>query len=108
MRQKNFSFPDVEKVKNEIVAVGIKLSPSRILQAYRSGIFPWFEEDNCILWWAPNKRMIIKPEDVKISQSLVQTLKKKNYSIKIDENFADVVQHCATIARKRHRIIIFQ
>ena len=56
MRQKNFSFPDVEKVKNEIVAVGIKLSPSRILQAYRSGIFPWFEEDNCILWWAPNKR----------------------------------------------------
>ncbi len=100
MKQKNFTFPDVEKVKSEIVAVGIKLSPSRILQAYRSGIFPWFEEDNCILWWAPNKRMVIKPEDVKISHSLVQTLKKKNYSIKIDENFADVVQHCATIARK--------
>ena len=49
MKQKNFIFPDVEKINNEIVAVGGDLSPDRILQAYRSGIFPWFEEDSLLL-----------------------------------------------------------
>ena len=52
MKQKNFIFPDVEKINNEIVAVGGDLSPDRILQAYRSGIFPWFEEDSCVLWFS--------------------------------------------------------
>ena len=84
MKQKNFIFPDVEKINNEIVAVGGDLSPDRILQAYRSGIFPWFEEDSCVLWWAPKKRMVIKPKDIKISTSLLRALKKRNYSIKIE------------------------
>ena len=100
MKQKNFIFPDVEKINNEIVAVGGDLSPDRILQAYRSGIFPWFEEDSCVLWWAPKKRMVIKPKDIKISTSLLRALKKRNYSVKIDENFSDVIQHCSTVIRK--------
>ncbi len=100
MEQKDFIFPDVEKIKTEIVAVGGSLSPRRILQAYRSGIFPWFEDDNCVLWWAPNKRMVVRPENVKISASLLRTLKKENYSVKIDENFSDVIQYCTTVNRK--------
>ena len=100
MKQKDFTFPDVEKIKREIVTVGGCLSPHRILQAYRSGIFPWFEDDNYILWWAPNKRMVVRPENVKISTSLLRALKKRNYSVKIDENFSDVIQHCSTVIRK--------
>lgn len=74
------SFPPLEqalKEPNGLLAVGGDLSPQRLLAAYRNGIFPWFNEGEPILWWSPDPRMTLFPNELKVSRSLSKELKKK-------------------------------
>ncbi len=92
------SFPPVENALSEpngLLAVGGDLSPQRLLEAYSRGIFPWFNEDDPILWWSPDPRMVLFPNELKISRSLRKTLKKDHYQIRTDCSFSQVMHACA-------------
>jgi leucyl/phenylalanyl-tRNA---protein transferase len=78
-----------------LLAVGGDLSPSRLIDAYRRGIFPWFNEGDPILWWSPDPRMVLFPQELKISRSLRKTLKRGNYEIRADSAFKQVMEACA-------------
>ena len=71
------------------------LSPERLLAAYRHGVFPWFNEDDPILWWSPDPRMVLFPNELKVSRSLNKTLRKRNYKICVDKDFFQVMQACS-------------
>lgn len=86
---------------NGLLAVGGDLSPRRLIEAYRHGIFPWFNEGEPILWWSPDPRMVLFPGELKISRSLRKVLKKGGYEIRIDSAFAEVMQACAKPRRER-------
>lgn len=92
------SFPAVEhalREPNGLLAAGGDLSPQRLLEAYSKGIFPWFNEDEPILWWSPDPRMVLFPRELKISHSLRKTLKKNHYEIRTDCSFSQVMHACA-------------
>lgn len=94
-------FPDPDLSEEDgLLAIGGDLSEKRLLEAYRSGIFPWFNDQGPICWWSPPNRMIIRPKELIISHSLKQTLKKGIYEVKIDRNFRDVIENCANAYRK--------
>ena len=94
----NLDFPDVETAweePNGILAVGGDLSEQRLIEAYCHGIFPWYNEGEPILWWSPNPRCIIKPDQVKISKSLKKTLNKHKFTVTFDKCFERVIDACA-------------
>jgi leucyl/phenylalanyl-tRNA--protein transferase len=78
-----------------LIAVGGDLSPRRLLEAYRCGIFPWFSEGDPILWWSPDPRMVLYPEEIKISRSLQKTLRQGQFTITMDTCFNRVIEACA-------------
>lgn len=80
---------------NGLLAAGGDLSPSRLLAAYRRGIFPWYGQGDPILWWSPDPRMVLIPEQLKISRSLSKTLRNKPYEIRFDTVFDEVMSGCA-------------
>lgn len=80
---------------NGLLAVGGDLTPARILHAYQLGIFPWYSEDQPILWWSPNPRLVIKPNLIHISKSLRKLLKKNNFRVTADQQFSAVLKACA-------------
>ena len=91
-------FPDVEHALKEpdgLLAIGGDLSPARLLRAYRHGIFPWYSDDQPILWWSPDPRSVLYPEHLKLSRSLCRTLKKGIYTVTADSEFRRVIQCCA-------------
>jgi leucyl/phenylalanyl-tRNA---protein transferase len=95
-------FPPVEralKEPNGLLAAGADLSQSRLLDAYRHGIFPWFSGTEPVLWWSPDPRMVLHCEELKISRSLGKNIRNKGYEVRIDAAFAEVLKHCAE-ARK--------
>ncbi|WP_434037445.1 leucyl/phenylalanyl-tRNA--protein transferase [Formosa sp. 4Alg 33] len=93
-------FPDVKYATREgIVAVGGDLSPERLLLAYKRGIFPWFEDDNAILWWCPDPRFVLFPEELKISKSMKHVLRNCNFTVTINQAFPEVIEACAQIKR---------
>ncbi len=79
---------------NGLLAVGGDLSPQRLVKAYRSGIFPWFNDEDPILWWSPDPRMVLFPNELSISRSLHKLLKKHQYEIRTDAGFREVMQAC--------------
>ncbi|SEK97766.1 leucyl/phenylalanyl-tRNA--protein transferase [Nitrosovibrio tenuis] len=83
------------EVPNGLLAAGGDLSPRRLLEAYRLGIFPWFNEGDPILWWSPDPRMVLFPSELKISRSLRKTLKNIDYEIRTDSAFLEVISACA-------------
>jgi leucyl/phenylalanyl-tRNA--protein transferase len=94
-------FPDPNLADEQgVVAVGGELSPQFLISAYLQGIFPWFNEDQPILWWSPNPRLVLFPEDFKISHSLKQLINSCKYSIQVDTRFEDVIENCAEIKRR--------
>lgn len=94
-------FPNpAEGTADGLLAIGGNLSVARLLLAYNSGIFPWFEDDQPILWWSPDPRMILYPEKFKISKSFRKTLKSERFKITFNQNFAEVIRNCATVSRK--------
>ncbi|MDX1698937.1 MAG: leucyl/phenylalanyl-tRNA--protein transferase [Thiohalobacterales bacterium] len=91
-------FPDVENALVEpdgLLAVGGDLSSERLLYAYRNGIFPWYGPDQPILWWSPDPRLVLFPEDLRISRSLAKTLKKHPFTVTFDTAFEQVIAACA-------------
>lgn len=94
-------FPDPATADADgLIAYGGDLSPEVILSAYLKGIFPWFSEENPILWWSPDPRLIMYPENFKISKSLRQTIRKKKFEVTFDTAFEQVIHACAEIKRK--------
>jgi len=91
-------FPDVSTAWDEpngILAVGGDLSEQRLIEAYCHGIFPWYNEEEPILWWSPDPRCVIKPDQVKVSRSLKKTLNKNKFSVTFDQCFERVIDACA-------------
>ena len=94
-------FPSPEEAASDgLLAVGGDLSMERLLFAYNSGIFPWFEDDQPILWWSPDPRMVLFPEKFKVSKSLRKTLKSEKFKITFNQNFGEVIKNCASVPRK--------
>ena len=85
--------------KEGIVAVGGDLRPERVLLAYRSGIFPWFEQDEFLIWWSPDPRMVLFPDELRISKSMRSLLRKHPYEITFNKAFNQVVKSCAGVKR---------
>ncbi|QYJ68691.1 leucyl/phenylalanyl-tRNA--protein transferase [Flavobacterium litorale] len=83
-----------------IVAVGGDLSPERLLLAYKSGIFPWFEDDEPILWWSPPERMVLFLDELKISKSMRNILNRGTFRVTYNTAFKEVIHNCSTIKRK--------
>jgi leucyl/phenylalanyl-tRNA--protein transferase len=88
-------FPPVEHAEDGILAVGGDLSPERLIAAYSSGIFPWFSDGEPIIWWAPNPRFVLFPNQLKISKSMKQLLKSHYFTVTFDQQFKEVIQACA-------------
>jgi len=94
------SFPHPELAlddPNGLLAVGGDLCPERLEAAYRKGIFPWFNPGQPILWWSPNPRTVIYPDDLHISRSLRRTMRRSGYTVSCDLNFAGVIEACAEL-----------
>lgn len=97
----NFDFPTLEMMNDDLVAVGGDFHPQRLINAYSNGIFPWFiDEYNHIHWYSPQKRMVLEPQNMKVSKSLKKSIKNKGFVIKSNENFEEVIKSCANIKRK--------
>lgn len=84
-----------------LLAVGGDLTPERLLQAYRLGIFPWYGPGEPILWWAPDPRLILFPAELKISRRLARTIRQNRFRIEFDLDFARVIQLCGETRRHR-------
>lgn len=94
-------FPDVSKANQDgLLAVGGDLSPERLILAYKSGIFPWFNDDALLLWWSPDPRMVLFPKNIKISKTMKSVLAKNEFSLTRNSCFKQVVEECAKIERK--------
>ena len=94
-------FPNVEEATVDgLLAIGGDLSVERLVLAYKSGIFPWFEKGQPILWWSPNPRMVLFPEKFKVSKSLHKTIESEKFKITFNQNFEEVIKHCANVPRK--------
>jgi leucyl/phenylalanyl-tRNA---protein transferase len=94
----DIAFPPLEQAlrsPNGLLAAGGDLSAARLLAAYRRGIFPWFSEGEPILWWSPDPRMVLFPEEFKISRSLRKTLRNGEYEVRTDSAFEQVMCACA-------------
>lgn len=92
-------FPPAEQALDEppgLLAIGGDLSPERLLAAYSQGIFPWFDDDSPILWWSPDPRMTLTPSEVHVSRSMRKLIRQSGYQIRLDEQFENVIAHCAT------------
>ena len=96
----NLNFPSVTEATSEgILAVGGDLSSERLVLAYKSGIFPWFNPGEPILWWAPNSRMVLFFEDLIVSKSMRSILNRNIFKVTFNQNFRDVISNCQSIKR---------
>lgn len=85
--------------ENGLLAIGGDLSSERILNAYINGIFPWFSDDDPILWWSPNPRCVFYPLKMKVSKSLATVIKKNIFEVRFDTCFEKVIESCASVDR---------
>ncbi len=94
-------FPDPSLAEEDgLLAIGGDLSEARLRLAYSMGIFPWFSDDDPILWYAPHERCVIFPDKIKVSKSMQQVLKQASFRVTFDTAFAAVIRGCATTPRK--------
>ena len=92
------SFPPPYLASKEgLLAVGGDLSQKRLLLAYRTGIFPWFSDDEPILWWSPDPRLVLYPEEIRVSKTLKKIIKKNMFHVTMDSAFVKVINQCAKI-----------
>jgi leucyl/phenylalanyl-tRNA--protein transferase len=83
--------------ENGLLAVGGDLEPERLLLAYKTGIFPWYSEEDPILWWSPDPRLVLFPQKINISRTLRKIIKKDQFKITLNQCFEDVIRSCADI-----------
>ncbi|WP_194766653.1 leucyl/phenylalanyl-tRNA--protein transferase [Tamlana sp. I1] len=94
-------FPEVEAATQDgLLAVGGDLSVPRLLLAYKSGIFPWFSEGEPLLWWSPDPRFVLFPEQLKVSKSMKQVMRNGGFTVTVNTQFNAVMQACSKIKRK--------
>jgi len=94
-------FPTLDMMGGDLVAVGGDFYPPRIILAYKSGLFPWYiDEDKYIHWFSPKKRMVLKPDEFRLTKSLKRVIKNGNFIIKSNENFDKVIENCRSIKRE--------
>ncbi len=86
--------------KNGLVAIGGDLSVNRLLLAYSQGIFPWYSDNEPPLWWFTDPRLVLFPDEFKISKRFTRTLRNSNFDITFDKNFSQVINTCANIRRE--------
>ncbi|MCG3660814.1 leucyl/phenylalanyl-tRNA--protein transferase [Aliarcobacter butzleri] len=99
--EEKFDFPTLNMMNDDLVAIGGDFHPQRLLNAYENGIFPWFIDDlGYIHWFSPQKRMVLYPENFKVSKSLRKAITNKGFIVKSNENFEEVIRSCAKIKRK--------
>ena len=93
-------FPSPELAEpNGLLGIGGDLHPDRVLLALREGIFPWYSKGQPILWFSPNPRYVLKPEELHISKSLKKKIRQKPFEMKIDTDFVQVIEQCAKVKR---------
>ena len=98
LQRDSLTFPPLAKAMREpngLLAAGGDLSAERLVQAYRHGCFPWFSDGQPILWWSPDPRTVIFPDELHVSRSLGKLLRQQRYSVTFDQDFAAVIQACA-------------
>ena len=94
-------FPHYETAtKDGIIAIGGDLSPERLIYAYNHGIFPWYSDNEPIVWYCPQQRMVLFPEELKVSKSMKKTLNKGSFLITENQAFEEVIFHCKNNKRK--------
>lgn len=97
----NFNFPTLDMMGGDLVCLGGDFHPQRIVNAYENGLFPWFiDEYNYIHWYSPKQRMVLYPDEFKVSKSLKKVIKNKGFEVKSNENFEAVIKRCKEIKRK--------
>lgn len=98
LNENSYDFPPVSRALREpdgLLAAGGDLAVERLLEAYRRGIFPWYEEDQPVLWWSPDPRCVLKPDQLHVSRSLKKALRKNIFTVSYDDQFQAVIQACA-------------
>ena len=97
----DLAFPDHSEVNDEgIIAIGGDLSVERLKLAYQKGIFPWFNEDEPIIWWFPHDRFVLFPEDLHVSKSMKKVFKDKTFTFTENKAFREVIINCSQANRK--------
>lgn len=92
-------FPSASEAEDGLVAIGGDLSPERLMLAYRSGIFPWYNEDEPIMWYSLDPRFVLFPEKIYVSRSMRSVLRKEEFKVTFNENFEGVINGCKQISR---------
>ena len=93
-------FPPVSNANLDgILAIGGDLSPERLLLAYKSGVFPWFEAGEPIIWWSPNPRMVLFLDELVVSKSMRNILNRNIFKVTFNQNFRDVISNCQQVKR---------
>jgi leucyl/phenylalanyl-tRNA--protein transferase len=90
-------FPPVERAlknPNGLLAAGGTLSPERLLEAYRRGVFPWYSGGEPVLWWSPDPRMVLHCAELKVPRSLAKSVRNKGFEVRVDTAFAEVLEGC--------------
>ena len=96
----DIAFPEITSASTEgVLAIGGDLSVERLLLAYKSGIFPWFSEDEPIIWWSPDPRFVLFPEKLKVSKSMKQVLRNTDFVVTVNQEFTQVITECAKAKR---------
>jgi len=98
LQRDSLDFPPLNKALREpngLLAAGGDLRPERLIQAYRHGCFPWFQDGQPILWWSPDPRTVLLPDQLHVSRSLGKVLRQGRYRVTFDQAFADVIRACA-------------
>ena len=94
-------FPHPEMADADgLLAIGGDLSPERLLVAYHFGIFPWYSENQPLLWWSPDPRCVLFPSRLSISKSMRTVLRKQTFQVTVDQNFEQIIHHCSKVKRR--------
>lgn len=94
-------FPPVtEALDDGLLAMGGDVSVERLLLAYRSGIFPWYDDSSIPLWWSPDPRFVLEPDELKVSKSMAQVIRKGHFNFRTNSNFPAVIRSCKSLQRK--------
>ncbi|MGO3238794.1 MAG: leucyl/phenylalanyl-tRNA--protein transferase [Psychroflexus halocasei] len=95
------SFPHPEQThETGILALGGDLSPERLILAYQNGIFPWYSDDEPLLWWSPDPRMVLFPDELKVSKSMRKLFRDQKFKVTFNQDFESVIRACAEIPRQ--------
>jgi leucyl/phenylalanyl-tRNA--protein transferase len=96
----DYFFPSTDLTSETgILAIGGDLHPDRLIEAYKHGIFPWYNAEDPIIWHSPEYRMVLFPSEVHISKSMRKVLRSKHFRVTYNQNFAEVIRHCKTVKR---------